>query len=188
MLSESRGAWALVTELWRPLFLFSMATNAAACQAGSAAAPTPAEAWSLPAGDAGSDSDVFVPETLPTAVASAASPAPPVDHAVLCVRREQGLPIDEAGGLAPVPLPRGLYWIQIDEGPRIEMRPDMGTRVLDVDLGQRHRVALFRKDRRVAVARLNPTKRDVCVGLSNYARSVSIYDWGAKRCGCADNK
>jgi len=105
----------------------------------------------------------------------------------ICIRRERDLPIDEAGGLAPKPLPRGLYWIQIDDGPRMEVRPDTGTRLPPVDTTRPHRVSLFRKDRRVASSPIRFDRSDVCLGLSNYSGSVSVYGWDAKRCGCAND-
>ena len=88
----------------------------------------------------------------------------------------------------PKPLPRGLYWIQIDDGPRVEVRPDTGTWLPPVDTTQPHRLSLFRMDRRVASSPVRFDRSDACVGLSNYAGSVSVYgSWDAKRCGCSND-
>ncbi len=103
--------------------------------------------------------------------------------ASVCIARERVLPIDEAGGLAPVAMPLGLYAVRVDAGATIPIRPDRGTLVRDLDPKRRHTVALFRANRRVATTgfRSSPGK-PLCFGLSNY--SGGIAERPLAQCGC----
>jgi hypothetical protein len=171
------------------VFFSGVVTVVAACQ--NAAPIAPPAASMAPAPSAVSSPMPVDAADFPDASSerppdAAALEANTGDHLALCIRRERDLPIDEAGGLAPKPLPRRLYWIQIDDGERIEVRPDTGTLVSLDDGTQPHRVALFRGARRVAAASIRFDPRGLCLGLSNYSGSVSVYTWDAKRCGCAD--
>jgi hypothetical protein len=116
---------------------------------------------------------------VPAAPTAAAAPA-----GAVCVRREPHLPIDEAGGLAPVALPRGLYSMHVDRGPRIDVRPDRGTLVTDLDASRRHSITLRRREKAVASmhVRLRPGET-LCVGVANYGGLV-IAGGEARACGC----
>jgi hypothetical protein len=107
----------------------------------------------------------------------------PAPGASVCIARERVLPIDEAGGLAPVPMPRGLYSVRVDAGAAIPIGPDRGTLVRGLDPRRSHVIALFRNDRRVATTRFRPSLgKPPCFGLSNY--SGGIAERPLSQCGC----
>jgi hypothetical protein len=86
------------------------------------------------------------------------------------IRREPTVPISD--GLACPPMPRGLYFFRIDDGPPVEVRPDRGTLVSGLSPTRGHLVRLYVKGRRIAALRVrlqaaSGTYRR-CVGLSNY--------------------
>jgi hypothetical protein len=107
----------------------------------------------------------------------------PAPEASVCIARERTLPIDEAGGLAPVPMPRGLYLVRVDAGAEIPIRPDRGTLVRGLDPRRPHVVALFRRGRRIAATtfRASPGK-PLCFGLSNYSGGIAARPLA--QCGC----
>jgi hypothetical protein len=76
-----------------------------------------------------------------------------------------------------------LYAIQVDDGPRVAVRPDTGTSAPDIDLSLIHRVVLSRAGHRVAAARMRFDPERLCLGLSNYSGTFSEYDYDLARCG-----
>ncbi len=164
------------TSRWA-LTLMTTASLVIACRDATSVAPTSQER-----DGAAQSTSVDASSTAIDATLDGVDATNPV---AVCIRRERDLPIDEAGGLAPKPLPRGVYWIQIDGRPPIELRADTGTSVPDLDLTQPHRVALFRGDQRVAAASMRFDSQHRCLGLANYSGSVALSDWDMKRCGCS---
>jgi hypothetical protein len=136
--------------------------------------------------DARAETDATASVALADAGVGETGAAVGSEQGALCIRRERDLPINEAGGLAPKPMPPHLYAFQIDDGQPVDVRPDAGTLVRGLDLAQGHRIVLLRKGRHVATATVQLEPRELCIGLSNYSGSFTVYrDWGWKRCGCA---
>jgi hypothetical protein len=101
----------------------------------------------------------------------------------VCIARESTLPIDEAGGLAPVPMPRGRYSVRIDAGAEIPIRPDRGTLVRALDPRRFHVITLFRHHRRVAATTFKAALgKPLCFGLSNYSDGLARR--ALSRCAC----
>jgi hypothetical protein len=45
------------------------------------------------------------------------------------------------------PLPPDSYFMKVDDGPRVEVRPDTGTSIGKLDLAEAHQVSLFSRAR-----------------------------------------
>jgi hypothetical protein len=108
----------------------------------------------------------------------------PAAGASVCIARERDLPIDEAGGLAPVPMPRGLYSVRVDARAAIPISPDRGTLVRGLDPARSHVIALFQYDRPVTAIRFRVSSGEpVCFGLSNYSGGLEE-GRPLSQCGC----
>ena len=120
---------------------------------------------------------------LISAVERLAEAESPASGGSVCIARERTLPIDEAGSLVPVRMPRGLYSFRVDGRAPIPVRSDRGTLVRGLDPARAHVVVLLRRNRRVAATTFLVTRdRPVCFGLANYSGALALRP--LERCGC----
>ena len=116
-------------------------------------------------------------------VAGTSSAKPPAPTGAICVNRQPRFPAED--GEPDPPMPRHTYFVQVGDRPRVEFRPDQGTLISGLALGQRYRVLLFHQGKRLASTWV--TLRDsapACVGLQE-PNALGVWtDVNRKVCGC----
>jgi hypothetical protein len=78
----------------------------------------------------------------------------------------------------------GLFWFQVDAGPKVEARADKGTWIMVADARAPHDVMLFKRDRAIQKLRITLRAGEV-LGFA-YGGGIGTYAYAPPGTGCSD--